>query len=168
MDDEITKICDCIIREYRDDDFAAVCTMNGMGRDESYEGAVFVRQAGVLYRPTFLCAVCDGEVCGYVIGAPVTGGGAAWVIRLGVLPAFRGGGIGRALMTDLEERFEAACMQELFLSVSPDNRPARSLYGSLGYTVTETISAYFGEGEDRVIMKKILNTAQSSSLSPCR
>ena len=159
---------DVSIREYRDDDFAAVCALNEMGRTPSYEGAVFVRQAGVLYRPTFLCAVCHGEVCGYTIGAPVTGGGAAWVIRLGVLPSFRGRGLGRALMEALEERFRAAGMQELSLSVHPENRPARSLYDSLGYRVAETIPAYFGEGEDRVIMKKILQTAQSSTLSPCR
>lgn len=159
---------DVSIREYRDEDFTAVCALNEMERAPSYEGAVFVRQAGVLYRPTFLCAVCRGEVCGYTIGAPVTGGGAAWVIRLGVLPSCRGRGIGRALMEVLEERFRAAGMQALWLSVHPENRPARSLYDSLGYHVTETVSAYFGEGEDRVIMKKILNTALSSSLSLCR
>lgn len=146
---------DISIREYRDDDFAAICTLNEMGRTPSYEGAVFVRQAGVLYRPTFLCAVSEGEVCGYTIGAPVTGGSTAWVIRLGVLPSFRGRGVGRALMEALEERFHAAGMQALCLSVHPENRPARSLYDSLGYCVTETISAYFGDGEDRVIMKKI-------------
>lgn len=159
---------DVSIREYQDDDFAAVCTLNEMGKTPSYEGAVFVRQAGVLYRPTFLCAVCRGEVCGFTIGAPVTGGGAAWVIRLGVLPSCRGRGIGRALMETLEERFRAAGMQALWLSVHPENRPARSLYDSLGYHITETISAYFGDGEDRLIMKKTLKPMLSSPLSPCR
>lgn len=163
----MAKNADFFIRQYRDDDFAAVCALNGEG-DVSYEGAVFVRQAGALYRPTFLCAVCDDVVCGYTIGAPVTGGGAAWVIRLGVLQSHRGRGIGRALMQALEERFAAAGMGELSLSVHPNNRPARALYDSLGYMVTETICAYFGEGEDRLIMKKILDTALSTPLSPSR
>ena len=157
------------IRQYTDDDFAAVCALNGEGENESYAGAVFVRQAGALYGSTFLCAICDGVVCGYTIGAPVTGGSTvAWVIRLGVLPSHRGRGIGRALMQALEERVEALGVRELCLSVHPENRPARSLYDSLDYAVTEIICEYFGEGEDRMIMKKILNTAKSSSLSPCR
>ena len=168
MTDKPTEKRDFFIRQYRDDDFAAVCALNGEEDTVSYEGAVFVRQAGALYRPTFLCAVCEGEVCGYTIGAPVSGGGAAWVIRLGVLPSCRGRGIGRAMMQALEERFAAAGIGELYLSVHPENHPARSLYDSLGYRVTETICAYFGEGEDRLIMKKILNTALSSSLSPSR
>lgn len=67
-----------------------------------------------------------------------------------------------------EERFEALGVRELYLSVHPENRPARSLYDSLDYMFTETICEYFGEGEDRMIMKKILNTTKSSSLSPCR
>ena len=71
-------------------------------------------------------------------------------------------------MQALEERFEALGIRELYLSVHPENRPARSLYDSLDYMVTEIIGEYFGEGEDRMIMKKILNTAKSSSLSPCR
>ena len=160
---------DIFIRRYTDDDFAAVCALNGMGRDEPYAGAVFIRQAGALYGSTFLCAVCDDLVCGYVIGAPVTGGSeAAWVIRLGVLPSHRGRGVARALMLALEKRIEAAGIPDLFLSVHPENRPARSLYDSLGYMVTETICGYFGEGEDRLIMKKVLNAGISSSLSPCR
>ncbi|KAF1076179.1 hypothetical protein [Methanogenium sp. MK-MG] len=133
--DEVAGIS---IRRYTDDDFAAVCALNGMGQNEPYAGAVFIRQAGALYRSTFLCAVCDGVVCGYTIGAPVTGGSAA------------------------------AWIPVIFLSVHPENHPARSLYDSLGYMVTETICGYFGEGEDRMIMKKVLNTAKSSSLSPCR
>jgi ribosomal-protein-alanine N-acetyltransferase len=158
-----------LIRCYTDDDFAAACALNGMGRNEPYAGAVFIRQAGALYGSTFLCAVCDDLVCGYAIGAPVTGGSAAaWVIRLGVLPSHRGRGVARALMQALEERVEAAGIPVLLLSVHPDNRPARSLYDSLGYMVTETVCGYFGEGEDRLIMKKVLNTGRSSSLSPCR
>ncbi|WAI01929.1 GNAT family N-acetyltransferase [Methanogenium organophilum] len=156
------------IRQYTDDDFGAVRTLNGDEQHESYEGAVFVRQAGVLYGGTFLCAVCDDVICGYAIGAPVTGGNVAWVIRLGVLPSHRGRGIGRALMQALEERFAALEIRELYLSVHPENLPARSLYDTLGYMVTEIRSAYFGEGEDRLIMKKNLDTALSSSLSPCR
>ncbi|GAB7016944.1 N-acetyltransferase family protein [Methanogenium cariaci] len=165
----MNEVAEMMIRRYTDDDFAAVCALNGEGQNEPYAGAVFVRQAGVLYRSTFLCAVCDGVVCGYTIGAPVIGGSeAAWVIRLGVVPSCRGRGIGRALMRALEERFEAMEIQELYLSVDPENHPARSLYDSLGYRITETICEYFGEGEDRLIMKKVLHTAQSSSLSPCR
>jgi ribosomal-protein-alanine N-acetyltransferase len=157
------------IRRYTDNDFAVACALNGMERNEPYAGAVFIRQAGALYGSTFLCAVCDGQVCGYTIGAPVTGGSkAAWVLRLGVLPSYRGRGVGRALMEALFVRVEAMDIPELFLSVHPENRPARSLYTSLGFIVTETVYGYFGEGEDRLMMKKILNTAQSSSLSFCR
>ena len=165
----MTEDSGIFIRRYTDDDFAAACALNGMGRDEPYAGAVFIRQAGALYGSTFLCAVCDGQVCGYTIGAPVTGGStAAWVLRLGVLPSHRGRGGGRALMEALLLRVEASGIPELFLSVHPENHPARSLYTSLGFIVTETVCGYFGEGEDRLIMKKVLNTGLSAPLSPCR
>ena len=155
-----------IIRRYTDDDFAAACILNGMGRNEPYAEAVFIRQAGALYGSTFLCAVCDGQVCGYTIGAPVTGvGRAAWVLRLGVLPSYRGRGVARALMEALFVQIEAAGIPELFLSVHPDNQAAVSLYTSLRFITAETVSDYFGEGEDRLIMKKALNTAKTSPLS---
>ncbi|MFA5395680.1 MAG: GNAT family N-acetyltransferase [Methanomicrobiales archaeon] len=155
-----------LIRQYTDDDFAAACVLNGMGKNEPYAGAIFIRQAGVLYRSTFLCAVCDGQVCGYTIGAPVTGErGAAWVLRLGVLPSYRGRGVARTLMEALFVRVETAGISDLFLSVHPNNQPALSLYTSLRFIATETVSDYFGEGEDRLIMKKALNTAKTSPLS---
>lgn len=53
---------------------------------------------------------------------------------LAVLPAFRGRGVGRALLAEAERRaLEAGCCK-LTLEVQEDNLPARTLYERFGFT----------------------------------
>jgi ribosomal protein S18 acetylase RimI-like enzyme len=91
----------------------------------------------------------DAGVIGEVDGQPV---GAAWYrhfpsampgygfvaeqipeISLGVEAAWRGRGIGRALLTALAERARGAGTAALSLSVDANNVPALALYQSMGF-----------------------------------
>lgn len=55
-------------------------------------------------------------------------------LSIGVRPEARGGGIGRALLTELIERARSDGYARLSLSVEPENRAA-GLYRSLGFQV---------------------------------
>jgi ribosomal protein S18 acetylase RimI-like enzyme len=91
----------------------------------------------------------DDAVVAVVAGKPV---GAAWrrlfpaaqpgygfvaehlpEVSLGVEVAWRGRGIGRALLTALAERARSAGIEALSLSVDARNAPALALYQSMGY-----------------------------------
>ncbi len=86
----------------------------------------------------FLVAVADGQVVGGV-WMSMTGPRAtdtAWIYDLQVNPEARGQGVARALMAAAQDHARAHGAAAVGLNVFGDNTAARSLYDSLGYTVT--------------------------------
>ncbi len=63
-------------------------------------------------------------------------------------------GAGTALLAALMDILYTHSVQTIRLSVSPLNQPALSLYGKQGFVQEKFVRAYFGTGEDRIIMKK--------------
>ncbi|GGO82544.1 GNAT family N-acetyltransferase [Wenjunlia tyrosinilytica] len=61
----------------------------------------------------------------------------AWVYDVEVGPGFRGRGHGRTLMRIAEAECAAAAVAELGLNVFAANAPAKRLYESLGFTITD-------------------------------
>jgi [ribosomal protein S18]-alanine N-acetyltransferase len=111
-----------------------------------------------LYPSMFFVAEEDGGVVGYAIVARAEGvTDTGLVISLAVEPAHQGAGVGRALM---DHALKAACdvgIGLVELTVAPENTAARHLYESLGFEQTGAILRdYFGEGEDRLRMRKDL------------
>ncbi|MFI7587550.1 GNAT family N-acetyltransferase [Spongisporangium articulatum] len=95
------------------------------------------------FRPAWsLVAVTgDGEVAGYVLNSepgPAEGdpGPVGWTDKIGVRPAWRGRGLGRALLAGALSAFQAAGMVAAGLDVDVDNTTsAVRLYEELGYVV---------------------------------
>lgn len=58
-----------------------------------------------------------------------------WVVQVGVVPAVRGQGLGRALTCAALSGMRAAGDREAWLDVNVDNPTAAGLYASLGFTV---------------------------------
>ena len=79
----------------------------------------------------FLVAVRENEVLGY--GGMHTVLGESYVDNIAVFPAHRGKGIGRALTAALIGRAQADGGAFITLEVRASNRPAVSLYTSLGF-----------------------------------
>jgi [ribosomal protein S18]-alanine N-acetyltransferase len=146
-----------VVRLYRDDDFVAVTSLEKAGIHEPYRSAVFVRQMGEVCRETFFVAVADeGEPVGYTVGTIVQHNfQEAWILRLGVREDQRRKGIGSALLAAVTNTLQKQA-SIIRLSVSPENLVAIRLYKRQGFGQEKIVPAYFGRGEDRIIMKKIL------------
>jgi len=78
-----------------------------------------------------LIALDGDRIVGYV--NPVIDGREAWIGGLGVVPDYRGAGIGRALMVRAEEMCTKKGVKEVSLEVVKGNERARTLYKRLGY-----------------------------------
>jgi ribosomal protein S18 acetylase RimI-like enzyme len=144
------------IRTYSNKDFAAVAALEESGLHEPYRSAVFVRQMSEVCKETFLVAVPDdGEPVGYTIGAGVQHDFyEAWILRMGVREDQRRKGIGSALLEAVTDALQARHTCTIRLTVSPENQPAIRLYERQGFVREKIFTAYFGPGEDRIIMKK--------------
>jgi ribosomal protein S18 acetylase RimI-like enzyme len=76
-----------------------------------------------------LLAESEGKPMGYIAGVQL--GRTLGIEEVAVLPEFRRMGVGRALVVQALSRAQGAV-----LSVSEENKPARALYRSLGFTQT--------------------------------
>ena len=148
-----------VIRLYDDADFAGVTLLEESGLHEPYRSAVFVRQMGEVCKETFFVAVNDErEPVGYTVGSIVQHDfREAWILRLGVREDHRRKGIGAALLKAVLDALHARYACTVRLTVSLKNQPAIRLYERQGFSQEKIAPAYFGRGEDRIIMKKILN-----------
>jgi ribosomal protein S18 acetylase RimI-like enzyme len=111
-----------------------------------------------LYPSLFFVAEDAGELVGYAIVARAeTVLDEGLVISLAVDPSHQGRGVGRALM---QRAIDAACeagIRTLELTVAPENVAAVHLYQTLGFDqIGHILKDYFGEGEDRLRMRKEL------------
>ena len=143
------------VRHYEDSDFPSVHRLEEAGGHEPYRSAVFIRQMGIVCRNTFLVALLDTEQVGYTIGALVQGEPReAWILRMGVREDQRRNGVGTILLTELVEVFRTQGVRTIRLTVSPWNVPAHGLYLKAGFVQETYQEAYFGNDEDRIVMRK--------------
>jgi ribosomal protein S18 acetylase RimI-like enzyme len=81
--------------------------------------------------------------------------GQPYLQLLAVAPEQRRSGVGRALMTWLEEEsFVRRGAANLFLCVSAFNQPARDFYQRLGYTEVGVLTDYLRPGLDELLLRK--------------
>lgn len=146
---------------YRDSDFSGILALDSQSGTDSYASAVYFRHAASIHADTFFVAR-DGErnIAGYCIGGiipnkPEDG----WILKIYVDCQRRHGGIGKRLLEETIGVLEKSGVKKIYLTVSPANEPALSLYRRYGFTPEERIKDYFGEGEDRFLMVRDKNTA---------
>jgi ribosomal-protein-alanine N-acetyltransferase len=146
------------IRPYKDDDFPAVTALEESGLHEPYRSAVFIRQMAEVCSETFLVAALDDGAIGYTIGTIVQHNPRdAWILRIGVREDQRMAGAGTALLAAVIDALCSHPVQTIRLSVSPGNMAAIRLYKKQGFVQEKFVRAYFGPGEDRIIMRKERN-----------
>ncbi len=103
-----------------------------------------------------LKAVAQNEMIGFVGGDVRPADRMGWVATLGVLPAYRGMGVGRALLRACEDRLRLR-VPVVRLSVRRSNRVAIALYESEGYRVVDVWRAYYFDREDALVFEKKLD-----------
>lgn len=100
-----------------------------------------------------LKAVERGRMIGFVAGDPRPRDGWAWIATIGVDPAFQRRGIGRALLRACEARLNVSRIR---LTVRLSNIGAISMYEKEGYHSVDLWKGYYHDGEDGMVMEKIV------------
>lgn len=101
-----------------------------------------------------LKAVENGEMVGFVAGDPRPAQGVGWIATIGVDPRYQHRGIGRALLRACEEQMKFSRAK---LTVRLSNDKAISLYEQEGYRAVDVWKQYYNDGEDGLVMEKVLN-----------
>jgi ribosomal protein S18 acetylase RimI-like enzyme len=100
-----------------------------------------------------LKAVDQGEMIGFVAGDSRPSQGVAWIATIVVDPSYQRRGIGQMLLRACEERVR---FPRIKLTVRISNDGAISLYKKAGYRITDIWKKYYSDGEDGLVMEKIL------------
>ena len=101
-----------------------------------------------------LKAVVEDEMIGFVAGDPRPAQNAGWIATIGVDPRYRRRGIARALLNACERRMKYPRMK---LTVRISNEAAIALYKREGYRTVDIWKSYYNDGEDGLVMEKILD-----------
>lgn len=110
----------------------------------------------------FLVAEQDGAIKGFASYGPFRAGiGYAHTMEHTIVlgPDARGRGLGRALMTAIEDHARARGAHSIFAGVSAENPEGRQFHLAMGYTEVATLPAVghkFGRWMDLHLLQKIL------------
>ncbi len=110
--------------------------------DESMEAH---RQHGVFHPEHWLVAFDQGAAVGVMILAEMPDRGEWELSYLGVVPAARGRGIGRQLVSEALRRAVQLQSSQLTVAVDARNRPASNLYAGMGFQPLEEHLVYLLE-----------------------
>jgi ribosomal-protein-alanine N-acetyltransferase len=98
-----------------------------------------------------LKAVSEKQMIGFIAGDVRRAEGVAWISTVGVLPEYRGRGIGGSLMLACEAQIP---VNRIRLCVRPSNEVAIRLYEKLGYIRVGEWTKYYTDGESALVMEK--------------
>ncbi|HQX75443.1 MAG TPA: GNAT family N-acetyltransferase [Thermoflexales bacterium] len=118
-------------------------------------GLVTLLTMALTPRLAHLKVVADGRLVGYAASDLRSGEGTGWIVTIGVLPTHQGRGIGARLLASSEDAMRPA-MRSVRLTVRRGNARAIHLYERSGYAWITTYTRYYADGEDGLVMEKIL------------
>ena len=98
-------------------------------------------------------AVDEGMMVGFVAGEPRSSKKEFWIATIAVDPRYQRRGIGRQLLRACEQQ---AKLNQLKLTVRISNQAAISLYEQEGYRTMDIWKSYYVDGEDGLVMGKLL------------
>ncbi|MBS7646206.1 GNAT family N-acetyltransferase [Candidatus Bathyarchaeota archaeon] len=102
-------------------------------------------------------AECDGRVAGYLCFGPTPlTDGVFDIYWIAVDPEFQGRGIGRRLISHIEEYARRRGGRKIMVETSSRREygPARSLYEGMGYREMARIPDFYSPGDAKIIYEK--------------
>jgi ribosomal-protein-alanine N-acetyltransferase len=108
---------------------------------------------GVLTFPNVvrLKAVEGTQMVGFIAGDIRHSENVSWIATVGVLPEYRGRGIGAMLLEECEARLQ---LNTIRLCVRLSNDSAIRLYKRFGYSIVNQWKNYYQDGEAALVMEK--------------
>jgi GNAT superfamily N-acetyltransferase len=129
----------------------------------------------VHFRPTSFTAVADGHIVGFLIGfVSQAYPNQAYIHFLGVHPARRGEGLGRLLYEHFFATAASLGCCTVHCVTAPGNRNSLAFHQRMGFSLLDSEAkvdgvpvavSYDGEGEDRVIFTKDLDSCDAERWS---
>lgn len=153
------------IRKFTEIDLDRVVEINRICLPENYSSLFFLE----LYRSfpdTFVVGEYNGWIVGYTMCRIESGFSElkrfrftrkGHIVSVAVMPEHRCKGIAFEMLTqalkNMTERYKCS---ETYLEVRVSNQAAINLYKKMGFKITRTISKYYFDGEDAVVMCRLL------------
>jgi ribosomal protein S18 acetylase RimI-like enzyme len=97
-----------------------------------------------------------GNLVGFFSVINLPGEDAMEVLNICIDPAFQRQGYGKIIMLFAEKLAREFGKPKIKLVTSPKNKPAIAFYNSLGYAIIKKIKNYYGNGEPRYVLEKVL------------
>lgn len=114
----------------------------------------FFRQALDLYPNLFLIATNQaGHVMGYVLGAIGEDVNKGWILSLAVGQFYTKQGVGSLLTDGILKVLKGKSVDEILLTVDPENDIAMNLYERQGFVEIDSEGDYYQPDEKRVVLR---------------
>ena len=110
--------------------------------------------AGIPATRFFEVAISDNEIVGYAGVIAPGPDSVADILTVTVIDGFRGQGIAKRLIADLEGYCQSKGSSAIMLEVATDNTSAIALYENMGYSQISKRSNYYGSKKDAFVMQK--------------
>lgn len=104
----------------------------------------------------FLGAWKGRKLCGYMLTRKRVESGRAELVSVAVDPLYRGKGVASALMKSTLRRLRRRGTNRFGLMVKLTNAEARRFYEKYGFTKVRLVRQYYEDGQDGVLMVKVL------------
>ncbi|MGI6366409.1 MAG: GNAT family N-acetyltransferase [Bacillota bacterium] len=144
------------IRRLAPDDFRHLLVIETESFTSGYS-PYFIKMIPYLYANTAFIALEGRSAQGYAVAAlEQHAPQRAWILSLAVRPKYRGCGLGEKLMRHVLDALAELKVQEVFLTVAPENEGAIALYQKLGFAQVKPLKDFFGPGEHRIFFQKSL------------
>jgi ribosomal protein S18 acetylase RimI-like enzyme len=124
------------------------------GPDDAYDWFVLLNLL-TTPRNINLRAAAGRYTLAYLAGEFDTRGDRGWVVSVSVHPKWQGLGMGSALLAAAHTQF-AARTGRVHLTVRQHNTRAIRIYERHGYRHVSTFTRYYRDGEDGLVMEKLL------------
>jgi ribosomal-protein-alanine N-acetyltransferase len=152
------------VRRFEEKDLGSVMEINRTCLPENYSASFFL-DVYAKFPEAFLVAVNGDMVVAYIMCRLERGFSEVskfrfvkkgHIISVAVLPEHRRKGIASELIRQAEKSLVEREAEEYFLEVRVSNKSAQDLYKALDFMEARTISFYYYNGEDAVVMSKAL------------